>query len=55
MISPQRQREIVDALRRGTVPRRSLDAFAVGFCRFQEAVDRELDTAATGGSVFKVR
>jgi hypothetical protein len=53
MISPQRQREIVDALRRGTVPRRSLDAFAVGLGRFQEAVDRELDTAATGGSVFK--
>jgi hypothetical protein len=53
MISPQRQREIVDALRRGTVPRRSLDAFAVGLGRFQEAVDRELDTAAAGGSVFK--
>jgi hypothetical protein len=53
MISPQRQREIVDALRRGTVPRRSLDAFAVGLGRFHEAVDRELDTAATGGSVFK--
>lgn len=53
-ISPQRQREIVDALRRGTVPRRSLDAFAVGLARFQGAVDRELDTAAAGGSVFKV-
>lgn len=53
MISPQRQREIVDALRRGTVPRRSLDAFAVGLGRFQEAVERELDTAAAGGSVFK--
>lgn len=53
MISPQRQREIVDALRRGTVPRRSLDAFAVGLGRFQDTVDRELDTAAAGGSVFK--
>lgn len=53
MISPQRQREIVDALRRGTVPRRSLDAFAVGLDRFKDAVDRELDTAAAGGSVFK--
>lgn len=53
MISPQRQREIVDALRRGTVPQRSLDAFAVGLGRFEDAVDRELDSAAAGGSVFK--
>lgn len=53
MGSPQRQREIIDALRRGTVPQRSLDTFAVGLERFQEAIDRELDVVAAGGSVFK--
>jgi len=39
MVSPQRRREIIDALRRGTVPQRGLDAFAVGMERYQEAVD----------------
>jgi hypothetical protein len=53
MISPQRRREIIDALRRGTVPMRSLDAFAVGLDRFQNALDDELDVVRTGGSVFK--
>lgn len=53
MLSPQRQRETIDALRRGTVPQRGLDAFAVGMNRFQEALDRDLDAAASGGSVFK--
>jgi BREX system ATP-binding protein BrxC/D len=53
MVSPQRRREIIDALRRGTVPQRSLDAFAVGLDRFQDALDRELDLVSTGGSVFK--
>src|SRR5215207_11194136 len=53
MVSPQRQREIVDALRRGTVPQRSLDTFAVGLDRFQDAIDRELDLVGAGGSVFK--
>ncbi len=53
MISPQRRREIIDALRRGTVPMRSLDAFAVGLDRFQNAIDDELSVVRTGGSVFK--
>src|SRR5262252_4224823 len=53
MVSPQRRREIVDALRRGTVPQRGLDTFAVGMDRFQEAIDQELDGARTGGGVFK--
>jgi hypothetical protein len=53
MISPQRRREIIDALRRGTVPKRSLDAFAVGLERFQDALDQELDVVSAGGSVFK--
>ncbi|MCP4653972.1 MAG: hypothetical protein GY856_01000, partial [bacterium] len=42
MISPQRCQEIIDALRRGTVPRRSLDAFAVALEPFEEALDQEL-------------
>ncbi|MFM8221481.1 MAG: BREX system ATP-binding domain-containing protein, partial [Planctomycetaceae bacterium] len=33
-LSPQRREEVIDALRRGTVPRSSLDAFAVGLERF---------------------
>ena len=41
-ISPQRKQEIIDALRRGTVPRSSLDAFAVGLERFESALDEEL-------------
>jgi hypothetical protein len=52
-ISPQRREEIIDALRRGTVPRSSLDAFAVGLERFEGALDDELKKVAAGGSVFK--
>jgi hypothetical protein len=47
------RREIVDALRRGTVPRRGLEYFAVGIERFTEALDLDLDAAATGGGAFK--
>ncbi len=53
MISPQRRQEIIDALRRGTVPKSSLDAFAVGLERFESALDEELQKVASGGSVFK--
>lgn len=53
MISPQRREEIIDALRRGTVPKSSLDAFAVGLERFEPALDEELRKVANGGSVFK--
>ncbi|MHC4880026.1 MAG: BREX system ATP-binding protein BrxD [Planctomycetota bacterium] len=52
-ISPQRRQEIIDALRRGTVPRTSLDAFAVGLDRFEIALDEELQKVSAGGSVFK--
>jgi len=52
-ISPERRREILDALRRGTVPQRSLDAFAVGLERFEAALDEELALVQRGGSVFK--
>lgn len=52
-LSPQRRQEIIDALRRGTVPRSSLDAFAVGLERFESALDEELRKVAAGGSMFK--
>lgn len=52
-ISAQRRREIVDALRRGTVPERSLDAFAVGLDRFEDPFADELDAIRTGGAAFK--
>lgn len=52
-ISAKRASEIVDALRRGTVPRASLDAFCVGLDRFEAAVDADLDAVASGRGVFK--
>lgn len=53
MISPARRSEIIDALRRGTVPRNGLDAFAVGIDRFEATLDDELSAAGTGRGVFK--
>jgi hypothetical protein len=52
-VSPERRREIIDALRRGTVPRRGLDVFAVGLERFEPALDAELRAVAEGGAGFK--
>jgi hypothetical protein len=52
-VSPRRRREIIDALRRGTVPQRGLDVMAVGLDRFEEALTAELDVVADGGAVFK--
>jgi hypothetical protein len=52
-VSPQRRREIIDALRRGTVPQRGLDVFAVGLERFGPALDAELRAVAEGGAGFK--
>ena len=52
-ISAQRCKEIIDALRRGTVPNNSLDAFAVGLEKFQTALNEDLERAAQGGAVFK--
>lgn len=52
-ISPQRRDQIIDALRRGTVPQSSLDAFAVGLDRFEAALEDELRKVSAGGSVFK--
>ena len=52
-LSPQRRHEILDALRRGTVPRRGLDALAVGLARFETTMDETLAQVASGHSSFK--
>ncbi|MGH9186273.1 MAG: BREX system ATP-binding protein BrxD [Acidimicrobiales bacterium] len=52
-VSPARRDEIIDALRRGTVPSQGLDALAIGIERFQPAFDEDLDRIAAGGGVFK--
>ena len=52
-VSPQRRREILDALRRGTVPSQGLDVLAVGLDRFAPAFDEDLDRVASGGGAFK--
>ncbi|WP_242884442.1 BREX system ATP-binding protein BrxD [Actinomadura litoris] len=52
-VSPARRREVVDALRRGTVPHAGLDLFAVGLERFENALDEELGAVAAKASVFK--
>ena len=52
-VSPQRRLEIMDSLRRGTVPRSSLDAFAVGLDRFEGSIEDELRRVGSGGSAFK--
>jgi hypothetical protein len=53
MIGPHRRSAILDALRRGTVPREGLDAFAVGMERFEPTVDMELAAVAGGRGAFK--
>ena len=53
MISPARRQEVIDALRRGTVPQAGLDLFAVGMDRFERAIDEELDGVAAGRAAFK--
>ena len=52
-VSARRRREILDALRRGTVPSNGLDQLAVGLGRFEAELDTELDVVAAGGAVFK--
>jgi len=52
-VSPARRREILDALRRGTVPQNGLDVLAVGLDRLEPAVDEELDGVSEGSSGFK--
>lgn len=52
-VSPRRRREVVDALRRGTVPSHGLDLLAVGLEKFADALGSELETVSGGGAVFK--
>jgi P-loop Domain of unknown function (DUF2791) len=52
-VSPQRRQDILNALRRGTVPQAGLDALAVGMDRFAGAVDEELAQVEKGAAVFK--
>ncbi len=48
-----RRREIIAALRNGTVPRRGIELLAVGLDRFRTAIDEELERVALGQGVFK--
>jgi hypothetical protein len=52
-VSPTRRREILDALRRGTVPQNGLDVLAVGLDRLKPAINEELDGVSEGASSFK--
>jgi bacteriophage exclusion system BrxC/D-like protein len=51
-VSVARRREVIDALRRGTVPQAGLDLFAVGLGRFESALDEDLATVTRGGAAF---
>ena len=53
VISAQKRKEILEALRRGTVPRRGLDELAVGLHGFETTVDEMLDHVETGNAAFK--
>ncbi len=48
-----KRRDIIAALRNGTVPQRGLEVFAVGLDRFEAAIDEELQRAKSGAGVFK--
>ncbi|MDQ0924555.1 hypothetical protein QF038_003063 [Pseudarthrobacter sp. W1I19] len=52
-ISPRRRREIIDALRRGTVPQQGLEVMAVGLGSFKAAIDEELSSVKQGAAQFK--
>lgn len=52
-ISKARRDEVIDALRRGTVPSRGLELLAVGLDGYATVIDEEIDKAARGAGVFK--
>ena len=52
-ISPRRREQVLDALRRGTVPQEGLGSLAVGLERFQTVVTEDLERVAAGGGAFK--
>ena len=53
MLSPKKRIEVLDALRRGTVPQDGLDVLAVGLDRFRDPIDQELRRTSEGGCGFK--
>lgn len=52
-ISPRRREQVLDALRRGTVPQEGLASLAVGLERFQTTVAEDLERVGAGGGAFK--
>lgn len=52
-ISPKRRSDIIDALRRGTVPSQGLDVLAVGLDRFEGFFNEEFSKVKQGGAGFK--
>jgi hypothetical protein len=52
-MSSERRREVIAALRKGTVPQRGLDFLAVGLRPFEPVIAGELGDVAQGGAVFK--
>ena len=52
-LSARKRTELLEALRRGTVPSKGLGELAVGLERFVPTVDELLDHVATGGTAFK--
>lgn len=53
ILSPKKRGEVLDALRRGTVPQDGLDTLAVGLDRLRRPMEQELLKASEGGSGFK--
>ncbi|WP_030884861.1 BREX system ATP-binding protein BrxD [Streptomyces sp. NRRL S-1868] len=51
-VSAARRHDVIDALRRGTVPQAGLGLFAVGLERFEAALDDDLATVSRDGSAF---
>ncbi|MFE0687892.1 BREX system ATP-binding protein BrxD [Streptomyces xiamenensis] len=51
-VSAARRKDVIDALRRGTVPQAGLGLFAVGLQRFESSLDDDLDTVTRGGAAF---
>lgn len=52
-LSPARADEILDALRRGTVPESALETFAVGLAPYEDTLRSELAQCASGKGWFK--
>ena len=53
MLSPKKRLEVLDALRRGTVPMDGLDVLAVGLDKFRDPINEELKRTSEGGCGFK--